>query len=278
MVDAFISDLKQYGLQRAQSNLTVLLINDKIIPALTGIYKRAGLEGARWTLNELRAKHMRPVMKKAGAGFGRNEEWIRQVLKYLEFNILDLAQRITDTMREDILRIISEGIDQGWGIEKMVAQMRSADLPLRRARTIARTEVVRAANVGHAEGAKTFPFEVNKRWSAASDHRTRHSHRKINNIMIDEVDRFKVPVYKGDKPNGQVDNMLHPGDPDGSAANVINCRCRIIHEPKRDGKGQLIRRTTSPATVIPMRQTPNQIPGIGIAARKTLTDNITVDV
>jgi uncharacterized protein with gpF-like domain len=193
-------------------------------------------------------------------------------------NILDFAARITDTIKSDILKVISKAIEDGWSIEKIVQYLETSTLPRIRAQRIARTEVNRASNVGHSEGAKSFPYEVNKKWSAASDHRTRHSHRKVNGHIVDENGTFKVAVYKGDKPTGEFDLMQRPGDPDAHASNTINCRCRITHVPKRDAKGNLIRRQRSQTPVISMGQR-GLGSGIGIAAiRKAIINSISVNV
>ena len=275
---SFLTDLKKHGLQVARSNLSNLLMDERIGNILSSLYNQAGLEGARWTYNELRVS-AKEGMK--AAFFGRNARWVQAVSNYLKINLFEFIAKITDTTKDDLLRLIQKGISEGWGIDKMVDEIESSEIPRARARVIARTEVVRAANVGHQIGAQSFPYEVNKKWSAAKDHRTRHSHRQVNNHVTDEDGTFRVPVYKGDKPTGQVDMMLAPGDPKAHPSNTINCRCRIIHEAKRDGKGQLIRRSTTSATVILLRTTSpvHTIPNIGIAAiRKALINAISVDV
>lgn len=272
----FISDLKKYGLHQARINLQNQFINERLAVLLQDVYEKLGLEGARFTFNQLnQAKGLQLV--KAG-GFGRNQSWIEAVLQYLRLNILDFAARITDTIKSDILKVIEKGIEEGWGIDKMVQYLQTSSLPKVRAQRIARTEVNRASNVGHSEGAKSFPYEVNKKWVAAKDHRTRHSHRQVNNHVTDEQGTFRVPVYKGDTPTGEIDLMQRPGDPDAHASNTINCRCRIIHEPKRDANGNLIRRERGAVPVISMGQV-GRGSGIGIAAiRKAIINSISVSV
>lgn len=272
----FISDLKKYGLHEARINLQNQLINERLAVLLQDVYEKLGLEGARFTFNQLNeAKGLQLV--KAG-GFGRNEKWIQAVLQYLRLNILDFAARITDTIKSDILRVIEKGIDEGWGIDKMVQYLQTSTLPRIRALRIARTEVNRASNVGHSEGAKSFPYEVDKKWSAARDHRTRHSHRKVNGHITDEQGTFRVPVYRGDTPTGEIDLMQRPGDPTAHASNTINCRCRITHVAKRDSQGNLIRRERSQTPVVSIGQM-GRGSGIGIAAiRKAIINSISVNV
>lgn len=242
----FIADLKTYGKDVALSNLNNSLISEPIARLLTEVYKTAGVMGARLTTAELKLS----IQKKAG--FGRNQQWINEVMRYLQFHMLDFVQDITTTMREDIIKILQRGIDNSLSIDQIVTNLRATGLITARARVIARTEIVRAANVGHETGARSFPYEVNKKWVAANDHRTRHSHQKINQAVIDENDLFKVAMYKGDKLTGY-EEMTAPGDPKASAANTINCRCRITHVPKRDSNGRLIMRDKNTARIIPLR-------------------------
>lgn len=258
----FISDLQSHGQQHAISNLNKLIFADKLSPLLQSIYKTAGLMGAKMTADEI--KQFVKQGEKA-AGFGRNEQWIKDVLNFLQLHMLKFVQDITDTMREDILNILQKGIDGQLSLAEIVTNLKSSGLIEARAKVIARTEIVRAANVGHSVAAKSFPYEVNKKWSAAKDHRTRHSHVFINGHMVDETSYFKVPVYKGKVQIG-FDEMLYPGDANAHASNTINCRCRVIYEPKRDANGNLVMRDQNLAPVVPMgRHTtylPNQIAAV----------------
>lgn len=274
---SFLYDLKNHGLDTAKANLRNVVPSEDLHKILEGIYSEAGLKGARLAYNELRATLKQE--EKAG-GFGRNARWIGSVLNYLKVHILEFAQSITETMKEDILAELSKVVQGEYTIDQVVEAIQNSKRPRARARVIARTEVVRAANVGHAAGAKEFPFEVNKKWVAAKDHRTRDSHRLVNNHVVDENGFFSVPLYKNGKPTGITEQMLYPGDAKASAANTINCRCRIVHEPKRDSQGNLIRRSTTSATVIPLRATPaQQLPLTGIAAiRKALSEAVFVGV
>jgi hypothetical protein len=226
--------------------------------------------GARLTAQEL--KEM--AAQKAG-GFGRNEAWVQSVIDYLKLHLVEFVQDMTETMKGDILKIFEKAIEEGWGIDQIVEKLKGPDLAEARARVIARTEIVRAANVGHSIAAQSTPYEVDKKWSAANDHRTRHSHRYINDHQTDEYGTFKVPVYKGDKPTGEFDEMQFPGDPTAHASNTVNCRCRVLYLPKRDSEGRLIMRPPNQARIIPM-QPVSRIPAHQIAA--ALKANIRIGI
>jgi len=67
-------------------------------------------------------------------------------------------------------------------------------------------------------------LELNKIWIAARDSRTRDHHREVNQTIIPKDENFKV----GDSI------MAYPGDKNGSAAEVCNCRCAIAFIPVED--------------------------------------------
>lgn len=265
----FAADLKAHGQHTAISNLQRKPIPEKLTPLIQAIYKSAGLMGAKMTAEEINE-----AVKQKAAGFGRNEQWIREVVRYLQLHMLGFVQDITDTMRDDIIKILQRGIDEQLSIYEIVKNLQAANMIEARAKVIARTEIVRAANVGHSVAAKSFPYEVNKKWSAAKDHRTRESHKIINGHTVDENDFFKVPVYQGKKQIG-FDEMLYPGDPNAHASNTVNCRCRVLYEPKTDAEGNLIMRQTNQAPVVPMRR-PRTYEPAQIAA--ILKSNISVTV
>lgn len=269
---SFIDYLQANGIQSTQAHFAAAHLQLDIAPTLQEVYRKAGVLGARMQYRHIK-KFVREGRK--ANGFGLNEQWIAAVLSYLRINLLNLAARITETMRSDALAILAKGIDEGWGIEQMVQALGEKGFIRRRAQRIARTEVNRAANVGHSIGAQSLPYEVEKKWIAAKDHRTRHSHRLVNGTRTEEHGTFSVPIYRGVKPTGAFDAMQFPGDPNASAGNTVNCRCRVIYEPKRAADGSLIPRTGQSAVIIPMNTVQTVEPSqIAAALRKAITFSV----
>ena len=92
-----------------------------------------------------------------------------------------------------------------------------------RARTIARTEVIGANNAGQRASARaTAEYlgysadQVQRSWLATSDGRTRPSHVDADGMTVMGLDA----TY--DLAGG---SLVGPGDPDGPAEEVVNCRC-----------------------------------------------------
>jgi hypothetical protein len=107
-----------------------------------------------------------------------------------------------------------------------------------------RTENTLASFYGLKLAAEKSEYETGKEWISASDHRTRHGHRRVDGEVVDEEGRFAVGVYTKKGILLRTEMMFGPGDPEASAENVINCRCTTALVPMRDERGRLIPKTT----------------------------------
>lgn len=94
-----------------------------------------------------------------------------------------------------------------------------------RAATVARTETVAALNAGQLAGAAhqedTTGRLMIKTWRAHPDERTREAHRAADG----QEQLITAPFTVGGE------HLMYPGDPRGSAAAVINCRCALDIRP-----------------------------------------------
>jgi hypothetical protein len=52
------------------------------------------------------------------------------------------------------------------------------------------------------------------------------------------MNQIRVPLDKPFNVSGQ--NLMFPGDPNGSAGNVINCRCSVAQVARRDADGNIM--------------------------------------
>lgn len=281
-VSSLIDVIRESGIDAAQRSLQTDLTNVQLSKVVEQMYKEVGLRYARkeWRRQraEIRAigfpkrqaKHLKSLTTGGLAekslietkGLGFNEQWIAFILQYLQqFLIEKITFTVNETTREKLLDVLQEGIAEGMGIEEMVNRLE--DLPFTRtqAARITRTEINRAANVGTMAGVSTGEYEMNKEWIAAHDHRTRGtnpedeaSHVNLDAQVIGFDEKFK------DSRNG--DLLEFPGDPNASAASVVNCRCSVAPIAKRDQNGFLVPKP-QPAQVIPIGGV-RQIP---IAAR-----------
>lgn len=131
---------------------------------------------------------------------------------------------IGDTMYEHATDVLRTSLETGEGAAK--AAMRVADalqVSTARATTIARTEAAGAVNGADqaiAQELQTAGIVTMKTWLATSDDRTRESHVEADGQSVDVNEPFDV--------GGE--ELMYPGDPDGEAGEVINCRCTTILE------------------------------------------------
>lgn len=106
--------------------------------------------------------------------------------------------------------------------QKMISRYKDTALKLR-GDTIGRTEAMAVLHKGRYQSyaqailsGDVTADEVRRTWRTASDLRVRHSHMLMNGQTIGFYEYYKTP--SGGK-------LLYPGDPNGAAAEIINCRC-----------------------------------------------------
>jgi SPP1 gp7 family putative phage head morphogenesis protein len=222
-VRKFIENIDR-GLVETYVNLDLIQPYENLAGVLQAMYVKGGLYQANVTYGDVRLKYR---------GFGFNEEWTRLIIEYFRQYILNKAVLpITDNTKEMVRKILSKAIEEGWSVEETVKEImtKTNDLNKKRARVITRTESVRAMNHGALVGADKSLFVMEKVWITAKDERVRGSHRRLEGKKADVEDSFPDTVLK------------FPGDPDGEAKDVVNCRCTVGLVPKRDENGRLIRK------------------------------------
>ncbi len=136
-------------------------------------------------------------------------------------------------LKKTITQEISRGIATGMGYGDIARNIRNVSgAPMSRTKTIARTEghrIQQTSAVNAQQKAKAKGADVLKQWDAALDGRTRDSHRQVDGEIKELDEKFS---------NG----LMFPGDPNGGAAEVINCRCQEIHIPRWDAEGGFLKR------------------------------------
>ncbi len=244
-------------------------VTRKIIPpeiiesSLKQLHITAGLNGAKLT-----AKEINRQLK------GNDEEdsrWTYVINEYLkEYGLTQLSIEITQTLRERINAVLIKGNEEGWGVDKMVRTLNTASFPRWMATRIVRTETNKAANTGAMVAATDAGIELDKKWVSTQDNRTRriprdqYDHLDMNGRTVGFNERFIVPSTKS------VDAMLYPGDPEASAGNLCNCRCRVVFVPKRDGEGNPIA-SSEHQPENPFKKLLDQAKALGMSLRDKIT-------
>jgi uncharacterized protein with gpF-like domain len=235
----FANDLTKYGVSGARSRLGLDVWDKEITRLFEQMYKETVVTFGNATYRVLKIE----ANRKADT-FGFNSEWTNSVLDFLFQQGFTLVADITSTTKKKMNDIVTKGINEGLSIEEIVRIMKSDEqlsYSAFRARRIARTEVMRASNIGAMKGAEAHDFEVDKQWIAARDSRTRripedtYDHVALDGVVVG----FDEPFESMGKEGQQV-SAMQPGDINAPPGFTINCRCAVGFIPKRDKNGRLI--------------------------------------
>lgn len=144
----------------------------------------------------------------------------REQAKWARDNAAKKVGEITKTTRGKIADAITRGTEENLSdseISKLIIRRAGGSITNSRALMIARTESHSAAQAGGLMAAQALGVVQSKEWIAAEDERTRESHADADGQIVDIDDNFSV----GDA------SLSFPGDPDGPAEEIINCRCVV---------------------------------------------------
>lgn len=228
-ISSFTNVLKSQGADAARSTInSMITIDADLAKVIQTLYVRSGLASANETLSYLRSLPKRQEKRRT---FGYNEEWTDEILQYFQLNLYNkVVLPIGETTKEYILRVISEGLKDGWSINEMVQKIEREDYLDGRVERILRTETTRVTNYAAVMAEKKFEYKTQKEWASVHDNRTRHPHKSADGQRVALDSAFAV--------GGE--QLMFPGDPNGSAKNTINCRCTTLINGQRDDKGRLI--------------------------------------
>lgn len=128
---------------------------------------------------------------------------------------IDVARDVAWNRRK-LSSAVIQSVLLGESVPKLARRLQSvADMDQRAATRAARTAFTAAESAGRAQGyqrAADMGIPVKVMWIATHDSRTRQSHRDVDGEVIEVGGTFS---------NG----LRYPGDPEGPAAEVYNCRC-----------------------------------------------------
>ena len=122
--------------------------------------------------------------------------------------------------KKQISASVTSSILQGKSIPNIAKDLQTRMPEMNKSSAIrtARTAVTGAQNAGRMDSyvaAEKMGIKLKKCWLATLDGRTRHSHAMLDGKVVDKDKKFE---------NG----CMFPGDPNGPAAEVYNCRCTLI--------------------------------------------------
>ena len=129
--------------------------------------------------------------------------------------------RVATQTRQGIVDEVLSGQSEGLGVAAIARNIAKAipSISKQRGAVIARTESHGAANAGADAAARATGLRLQKEWVATSGGRTRSAHARADGQVVDMDQPF---IVDGER-------LRYPGDPSGSAGNIINCRCGVSH-------------------------------------------------
>lgn len=151
------------------------------------------------------------------------------IAKWAKQHAASKIVEISKTTRKQINRVLTAGVKKAAtnaAIAKDIREILGGKSAARRAERIARTETHTASQVGSEAAARSSGLDMVGEWAAVEDARTRPAHAEADGQIIELGGTFTV--------GGE--QLRYPGDPNGSAGNIINCRCVALWRPRRDGE------------------------------------------
>ena len=212
-----------------EQDLLGVFTRDGFAKRYEGLYERIGMTFANWY-----AKNFDKYLKKGVSANEFQEPWRAA---FRNEGMLVAAQRkglVQGTAKKTLIKVYrqlsSDPIfqDSGEVVKAKMLRQQFDKYNKYQAERLVRTEATNAANAATMQSAQDiFPgADMQKEWISASDERTRAAHREANGQIVD----FNKPfIVKGEE-------LMRPGDPRGSASNVVNCRCSVAPFPKENAQ------------------------------------------
>jgi hypothetical protein len=187
----------------------------------------------RQTANEFQIKDPNVLRKSI-----TNDVWKTLVNSYLSTIGGDRITEINKFTKKYVLKrlrpILTEGVEKGLGIVQ-IGRMIISDIAeysgkfaKYRAERIARTEIIGTSNWASITSVESSGVKdrLLKKWHVNLDGKERDTHEEMADKPAIPVDDF----FEVRNPKGGIDRMKYPGDPSGSAGNVIQCRCSVVYQ------------------------------------------------
>lgn len=230
----FKNALQQQVRQYIKGGTVFYITSEPIYKVLLQLYKECGPQWAAKT----QIHKIKKIERKDRMPMGFSERVVELMRNYYGLDLLNDSELMTAYSREIIVKVLSEAAQSGASFDEIVKELtKNPEFSAMRARRIARTETVHAANLGSLVNAKESGLKMNKEWLSILDSRTRHSHREIDGSIVGIDNYFNLNGVTMQQPGARVQDNGLPVPPEFT----INCRCTLAMLPIRDSRGRLIR-------------------------------------
>jgi len=194
---------------------------DRYINRFRGDYifiaQEGGEAGLRTSEGKLYTLESKDIFKEDNP-FNLNPEQLAE----LERMIFESGTLINGVTLKKIFDLLAMGMAENWTVNEFAQNIsgKLSELSVSRSMTIARTESAKVDNWGQVEGYKENEYVERKGWLSAFTSESRDSHMDASDQVVDLKEAF---IVDGEE-------LQYPGDPSGSAGNIINCLCATFPE------------------------------------------------
>ena len=193
------------------------------------IYVNIGLKFAKWY-----SKNFDKVISKQTDVSGYDDIWAERFARVSQQIAAERVVLVQGTAKATLINIFKrlsldpEFMAMGDAEAGRLLRQKFSQYSKSQAERLVRTEATNAANYATLESATDMFGQDNlqKEWMTSVDGRERPAHRGADGQIVDFKERFSV--------GGEL--LFHPGDPVGSAKNVVNCRCSTAPFPKENAQ------------------------------------------
>jgi HK97 family phage portal protein len=157
------------------------------------------------------------------AGFW-TEEFRQKVWKLM----IESGTKISETTMEKVMDMLEGAEMESMTVNELAQKIKVTfdEFSHSRARRIARTEAAKVENAGELEGYRNTEFVELKGWLCAFVELSREAHMQADADYSDNPIELDEDFIVGGE------GLMHPGDPKGSPANVIQCLCTLFPQVK----------------------------------------------
>jgi uncharacterized protein with gpF-like domain len=157
------------------------------------------------------------------------------VSRYIDRYGARQAAQIIDTTQQQVYSLITGGLTRGEAVSAVFGNFinKIPEIADGRAKIITQTEVHAAGQYASQRVAELSSIPLKKIWATIKDERTRGGPGRLdqfNHWVMDGTTVALSAPYAVPTLLGGLEMLQFPGDPSGSAGNVINCRCVQLYE------------------------------------------------
>jgi hypothetical protein len=193
------------------------------------VYVNIGLKFAKWY-----SKNFDKVISKQTDVSGYDDIWAERFARVSQQIAAERVTLVQGTAKATLMSVFKrlssdpEFMTMGQREAGRILRQKFGQYSKSQAERLIRTESTNAANYATLQSATDMFGQDNlqKEWMTAVDGRERAAHRGADGQIVDFKERFLV--------GGE--QLFHPGDPAGSARNVVNCRCSTAPFPKPEAQ------------------------------------------